>query len=361
MFWADSYTQHKYIYTINITYTTHTPQNLGSFVEEKYMATRCKKCGVPLSEDARFCRNCGTPVMLPGSAGTGKAYQRPEPRQYSQPQQTPQPAQQQYSQSQPAQQAASDPVYADGNYPGLGAYLKSYIRKIGDVLKNPKQLLPTIVLGAIWMALSVAGSFFRTLPLPLSVLSFLTYAQGGMYGGLLAAAGGIPGKVVVAAFLNAMIMPLFKGGKPFEGVAGGIGGVFRGAAVQGINEISPLTFGVGAALVLYGFMNSRQNLQEAMVGIVAVIMLLKNIGSKGGFMTGLIFSAASTFSGGRTPSRITVDRVLSGLTIGFTLAVALSALSFRPCVWAGLVFLAISIVFRFLGKGKRQAVAAGRA
>jgi hypothetical protein len=182
-----------------------------------------------------------------------------------------------------------------------------------------------------------------------------------MYGGLLAAAGGILGKVIVAAFLNAMIMPLFKGGKPFEGVAGGIGGVFKGAAVQGINEISPLTFGVGAALILYGFMNSRQNLQEAMVGIVAVIMLLKNIGTKGGFMTGLIFSAASTFSGGRTPSRITVDRVLSGLTIGFTLAIALSALTLRPCVWAGLVFLAISIVFKFLGKGKKQAVAAGTA
>ncbi len=355
------------------------------------MATRCKKCGVPLSEDARFCRNCGTPVMLAGSAGMGETDLRPEPqrysqpqntqqrysqpqhtprpapRQFSQPQNTPQPysqpqhAAQQFSPPQTAQQAAPDPVYADGKYPGLGAYLKSYIRKIGDVLKHPKQLLPTVVLGAVWMALSVAGSFFRTLPLPLSVLSFLTYAQGGMYGGLLAAAGGILGKVVVAAFLNAMIMPLFKGGKPFEGVAGGIGGVFKGAAVQGIHEISPLTFGVGAALLLYGFMNSRQNLQEAMVGIVAVIMLLKNIGTKGGFMTGLIFSAASTFSGGRTPSRITADRVLSGLTIGFTLAIALSALTFRPCVWAGLVFLAISIVFKFLGKGKKQAVAAGAA
>lgn len=331
------------------------------------MATRCKKCGVPLSEDARFCRNCGTPVMLAGSAGKEEADHRPEPQRYSQPQHTPQPysqpqpAQPQYSQPQPAQQAAPDPAYADGKYPGLGAYLKSYIRKIGDVLKHPKQLLPTVVLGAVWMALSVVGSFFHTLPLPLSVLSFLTYAQGGMYGGLLAAAGGILGKVVVAAFLNAMIMPLFKGGKPFEGITGGIGGVFKGAAVQGIHEISPLTFGVGAALLLYGFMNSRQNLQEAMVGIVAVIMLLKNIGTKGGFMTGLIFSAASTFSGGRTLSRITADRVLSGLTIGFTLAIALSALPFRPCVWAGLVFLAISIVFRFLGKGKRQAVAAGRA
>lgn len=373
------------------------------------MANRCKKCGVPLSEGAKFCRNCGTPVMQPESAGIKPESRRTEPQRYTPPQ--PQPYQQAgpetdnltgnqqkskrklfgrqakatsqkqtrtfaagtsaaaagaaYAGGQAGNAAASErtaapgPAYADGRYPGLGEYLKSYIRKISDILKDPKQLLPTIVLGAIWMVLSIVGSFFWRLPLPLSILSFLTYAQGGMYGGFLAAAGGIVGKVVVAAFLNAMIMPLFKGGKPFDGVAGGIGGVFKGAAVQGIQELSPLTLGVGAALVLYGFMNSRQSLQEAMVGIVAVIMLLKNIGTKGGFMTGLIFSAAQTFSGGRIPSRITADRVLSGLTIGFTLAVALSVLPFRPCVWVGLILLAISIVTGFLGKGKKQAAAAG--
>ena len=298
------------------------------------MANRCKKCGVPLSEGAKFCRTCGTPVMQPESAGIKPESRRTEPQRYTPPQ--PQPYQQAgpetdnltgnqqkskrklfgrqakatsqkqtrtfaagtsaaaagaaYAGGQAGNAAASErtaapgPAYADGRYPGLGEYLKSYIRKISDILKDPKQLLPTIVLGAIWMVLSIVGSFFWRLPLPLSILSFLTYAQGGMYGGFLAAAGGIVGKVVVAAFLNAMIMPLFKGGKPFDGVAGGIGGVFKGAAVQGIQELSPLTLGVGAALVLYGFMNSRQSLQEAMVGIVAVIMLLKNIGTKGGFM-----------------------------------------------------------------------------
>ena len=239
-------------------------------------------------------------------------------------------------------------------YPGLGAYLRDYLRQSFAVLKNPKQLLPTIVLGVIWLVLGIVGSNFWALPLPLWILSFLTYAQGGLYGGLLAAAGGIVGKVVIAAFLNAMIVPLFQGKKPFSGVAGGIAGLFRGAAVQGFKEASPLTGGTGAALLLYGFMNSRQDMQEAMVGIVAIIMLLKNIGTKGGFMTGLLFSAAQTFSRGRTPSRITVDRILSGLTIGFTLAVALTLLPFRPCVWVGLILLVVSIILSFFGKGNRS-------
>ena len=45
-----------------------------------------------------------------------------------------------------------------------------------------------------------------------------------------------------------------------------------------------------------------------------------------------------------------MERVLKGLTIGFTLGVGLSLLPFRPCVWAGLIILAVSIVFSFLGK-----------
>ena len=45
-----------------------------------------------------------------------------------------------------------------------------------------------------------------------------------------------------------------------------------------------------------------------------------------------------------------MERVLKGLTIGFTLGVGLSLLPFRTCVWAGLIILAVSIVFSFLGK-----------
>lgn len=246
-----------------------------------------------------------------------------------------------------------EPKYTEmsGQYPGLWKYIGNYISRSFAVLKDPKQLLPTLVLGIVWMVLGIIGANVKVLPLPLWILSFLTFAQGGLYGGLFAAAGGIIGKVVIATFLNAMIIPMFRGKKPFAGVTGGISGIFKGAAVQGLRDISPLTGGTGAALIIYGFMNSRQDMQEAMVGIVSIIMLLKNIGSKSGFMTGLLFSAAQTFSKGRTPSHITVERILSGLTIGFSMAVALTLLPFRPCVWIGLILLIVSIILSFLGKG----------
>lgn len=91
----------------------------------------------------------------------------------------------------------------------MGKFISQYIRKSLKVLKNPKQMIPTIVLGLFWLVLALLGSFGID-PLPVRILSFLTFAQGGMFGGVLGAVGGILGKIVVAAFLNAIIIPLFQ-------------------------------------------------------------------------------------------------------------------------------------------------------
>jgi hypothetical protein len=80
--------------------------------------------------------------------------------------------------------------------------------------------------------------------------------------------------VVVAAFLNAAIMPLFQKKAPFSGIGGGIKGFFGGLAVKSITAVAPLLGGVGASLLLYAFMNSNQSLQNSMVGIIAFVMLL---------------------------------------------------------------------------------------
>ena len=90
----------------------------------------------------------------------------------------------------------------------MGKFISGYIRQSLNALKNPKQLIPTVVLGIFWLALALLGSFGIN-PLPVRILSFLTFAQGGMFGGVLGAVGGILGKLVVVAFLNAAIIPLF--------------------------------------------------------------------------------------------------------------------------------------------------------
>ena len=230
----------------------------------------------------------------------------------------------------------------------FGQFLKHYVGESVAVLRHPKQLIPTVVLGVVWIILGVMAAK-APLVMPLKVVSFLTFAQGGLYGGVVGAVGGIVGKVIIAAFLNAMIIPLFQRKAPFSGVVGGLKGLFRGAAVDGLRSASPLLISVGVALVAYSLLNINQMGHNAMVGIVAVVMLLKNLGNRGGFVWNFLLSAANSMWGVSTPSMETLTRMLTGLTLGFTLAVGLSVGGLHWCAWLGLVFITIGIVI----KGKK--------
>lgn len=236
-------------------------------------------------------------------------------------------------------------------------FITGYIGQSIKALKNPKQMIPTVVLGVFWLVLALLGSFGIN-PMPVRILSFLTFAQGGMFGGVLGAVGGILGKVVVVAFLNAAIIPLFQKKAPFSGVGGGIKGFFKSLAVKSIASVSPLLGGLGLSLLLYAFMNRSQSLQNSIVGIIAFIMLLQNMGKQGGFFWGIVFSAIASFSKGKTPSYIGITRFLSGMTLGFALAVALSAMRLPWSVWLGAGFLFSALIFFIVSKSKKEVSAA---
>ena len=236
-------------------------------------------------------------------------------------------------------------------------FIIGYVRQSLNVLKNPKQMIPTVILGLFWLVLALLGSFGIN-PLPVRILSFLTFAQGGMFGGVFGAVGGILGKIVVAAFLNAVIIPLFQKKAPFSGIGGGIKGFFKSLAVKSISSITPLLGGLGISLLLYAFMNSSQSLQNSIVGIIAFVMLLQNMGRQGGFLWGLVFSAAGSISKGKTPSYIEVSRFLSGMTLGFALAVSLSAMKLPWSTWLGAGFLFLTLIFIFVTRSKKEVSAA---
>lgn len=226
---------------------------------------------------------------------------------------------------------------------GVGAYLKNYVKQSVEVFKHPLKLLPTLVLGAVWI---VIGYFSGKMELPLwgKIVSFLSFAEGGLFGGVVGAIGGILGKVVMAVAVNSAILPLFEKKWPFVGVAGGIKGMFSNMGMSAARGVSPLLCGIGAALLLYGFMNISENWVNSMVGIVAVVMLLQNIGNKGGFLFGLIFSLANSLTKGRVPRYQTIIRLLTGMTIGFTLAVGLTAAGLHMCIILGVPFLVIGLL-----------------
>ena len=235
---------------------------------------------------------------------------------------------------------------------GVGQYLKNAWKQGMQIFKNPKKLLPTIVIGIVWIVIGILSSIMKPFPLPLKIVSFLSYAEGGLFGGVLGAMGGIAGKVVMAVFINSAILPLFEKKMPFVGVAGGIKGMFTSMSKDTARGIAPLLKGVGIALLLYVFFNINQGRQNSIIGIAALVLLLQNIGNQGGFLTGLLFSLANSLSKGRVPKYINITRFLTGMTLGFTLAVGLSAIGFHWCLWLGLLFLIVGIVCGLLIRKK---------
>lgn len=235
--------------------------------------------------------------------------------------------------------------------------MKNAFKQGLQIFKNPLKLLPTVVIGIVWIVLGYLSAAMQPFPWPLKIASFLSYAEGGLFGGVLGAIGGIAGKVVMAVFINSAILPLFEKKWPFVGVAGGIKGMFTSMSKDTARGIAPLLKGLGLALLIYVFFNINQGRQNSVIGVVALVLLLQNIGNQGGFLFGLLFSLANSLSKGRVPKYINITRFLTGMTLGFTLAVGLSAIGFHWCLWLGLLFLILGIFFGLIIRPKKEQAA----
>jgi len=310
------------------------------------MGKFCTSCGSALNEGDKFCKSCGRNI-----AEINKTAQVNTKKQKDAENKADNSAAMNSGKEEPTKAKAFNDAFSQ-TPKNVGQFIREYINKSLEILKNPKQMLPTIVLGLVWLLLSLLRSFGFN-PFPVRLLSFITFAQGGMFGGFFGAVGGILGKVVVAAFLNAAIVPLFQKKAPFSGLSGGVKGFFGGLAIDSLSALAPLIGGVGASLLLYAFMSGNQSLQNSMVGIIAFVMLLQSLGRRGGFFWGLAFSAASSLTKGRTPAYIGVTRCITGITLGFAIGVALSAIGLRWCVWLGMLLLAAALILRIVSKKKK--------
>lgn len=232
---------------------------------------------------------------------------------------------------------------------GVGQFLKNYLKQSLEIVKHPLKLLPTIVLGAIWIVLGWFSSKMK-LSMPLEVVSFLTFTQGGLFGGVIGAVGGILGKVVVAAFLNAAILPLFEKKPPFSGIQGCMRHIVGSMKINSASAMAPLFYGLGIALLVYGFMNITQSGKNAMVGLVSAVMLIQGIGNRGGFVWGLLLSIANSSSKGKVPQFASITRFLLGMSLGFTLSAGLSLAGLHWCFWLAIPMLIIGFIFSIFKK-----------
>ena len=282
----------------------------------------CPKCGNKLPDDARFCDKCGNPVSGIQSAA---------PKQKTNERRI-QPSENETSQKQCLTASASAGETAFGSFGGdaagvasavlpgpakvIGNGLRSLFTSIGSSFKDPKRLIPAFVIAAVWLVLNILQACGIN-PVPTRILSFLTFANGGMSGGFFGAIGGIIGKGIFAGALVSLI-GLFtrKGGekRSFKDTVKGMFGVSLGT-------LWAYLCGIGAAMLLHLFISGGAT-RISFMGGIAASFLAARAALNNGFLKRLLGS----FTKSKSPSHPNVQGLMRGLSVGFG-AAALIGLS----------------------------------
>ena len=311
------------------------------------MSRFCKNCGASLDPNAKFCSSCGA-ILNKEATFDAKIRTRADTVARS--------------------VNSSEGGTSQTHIPGPLTYIKDSMRtgmtSLRHLLKDPKQLIPMLVLFIFWLILSILPSLGIN-PIPVKLLSFLTFAQGGMYAGVWGAVGGVIGKVVFAYFFSALILPLFKGQKPFKGMGSGVKRFFSGLLVQSTAAGSQLTIGIGLALITYNFLSGNASLVNSMAGLAGFVLAVRVLWRRAGFFWGLMLSAASKLSHGKVPSASSMRLVVTGYAAGSILGIAISAVKwpYHPITaylpyMAGMMFFILGLVFGIAAKSKKEVVSA---
>lgn len=316
------------------------------------MSKFCKSCGTSLDENIRFCHACGTEAVI---------------SQPVQKQQTPI----DYQGGFIAAPSGSGEIIFAGVMPKLseeiipvpnpikvlfsGAW--NVIRGIGAAFKDKKKWIPALIMAVIWFVLTLLPNLGFN-PRWIQGLSWLTFARGGL--GMsenpewINIVGGIVGKGIVAS----LIFSLFSGGNPLRKMESGFKTMFSSYALKNIEQGGTLLIGIGLSLIFYNFMTGFASLSMSMAGISALLLSLKALGSRTGFLRKFFGGlTAKKTTNGKLIDTLTVNRIIAGLATGFMLSIPLSALNIfsLPYILGGII-LAIGIVLIIVGKSKKEAV-----
>ena len=202
----------------------------------------------------------------------------------------------------------------------FGAGIREFFSGIGGLLRNPRGALIVGVLSLLWLVLGALGG--AGLPFPFRFLSWLSFAEGGLYRSLPGMLFGILGKGTVAAALVSLTAP----GGPGK-VLKGAGKLFPAFGQRGAG--GKAAAGALSAVVIYFLIAGpfRISAGTAMAGISGLILSLRALGGSGDFL--YRFTEALTAKRGtnglRLPDTAGQQGLLAGLSAGFA---GISVLSF---------------------------------
>lgn len=191
---------------------------------------------------------------------------------------------------------------------------------------DKKRLIAALVLAVLWIVFIFLPPA-ATDAVPAKLLSWLTFAQGGLQGGLLNKIGGIVGKGLLAAFCTSLLIGKSTWGQMKAGLSAVTGGLKGDKATR-----SNWLLGMALALILYNIMVGSTSLQNSMASIACLGLSLQSLAGVGGSKAVNIFG---------------MHRFMAGWGAGFALAFVLSVV---PGAFNGYILGAILLIAAAIAK-----------
>ena len=278
----------------------------------------CPKCGNKLPDNAKFCDKCGNPVgSVPNNQSVNNQTSAQTPPVQSTVKRAPEPQAFRFSAlnvsgeaaygaiGNTAMSAVSNAIPGPGKQ--IGTSVKQFFTSIGVAFKDPKRLIPAFVLAVVWLTLNILQACGIN-PIPTKILSFFTFANGRMSGGVIGAIGGILGKGIFAGALVSLIGLFTRKG----GAKRSFGETLKGAFGVSLDTLWAYLCGIGTAMLLYLFISGGAT-RISFMGGIAASFLAARAALNSGFLRRLLGS----FTKSKNASSSNVSGLVRGMSVGF--------------------------------------------
>lgn len=212
--------------------------------------------------------------------------------------------------------------------------IKKLISQIVQVVKEPKRLLPAMILATSWLVLIILP-ILNINPFFVKFLSWITFANGGVGGNILNKVAGVLGKGIFAYLITLIISDR----QVFSKINSGVKVFYNN--LKNIKE-PIMIIGIVLALILYNLIVNDMILINSMAAIVLMITSFKTMIGNG--IIKQILGRSFYVLNQKGPKGVTM--LMAGVTLGFGLSLPLSVIGFNNSGYVGgilLMILAITI------------------
>lgn len=222
--------------------------------EEEKVPRVCSNCGLHVSDKAKYCRKCGTPIGITNVS--------------------------EYSFAKNMMQY-SKPFENSKNRLGLKG-IKSILMDLRKGFRRTVYLIPVFVIAVAWIVISLLKSIGIESGF-LKILSYFTYADAGMNGGFLGLIGGIVGKMVYAYFIVLLLTPLYSLQKPFKGIIPGARTyITKSFHFNNLKDIYMYVMSIGLSFIGYNMLTGDNVWTKSIISLMIAVILLRAVGRKSG-------------------------------------------------------------------------------